>query len=149
MAEQSKMVERTMECWSSVFPPQLGGRLNVADPQTVEKHLRDGLQQFVQWVAGRVKQGDQSYLEPEQVWSQFCGQYTDGEKVLKYYKQAYERHQSVRFGSRVEFWAAFKDRLQALVFRMATGIGIAAIILATGWLAQHWNIPIPLLRIVP
>ena len=40
------------------------------------------------------------------------------------------------------------DRYRFLLFRLLTAIGFAIILLATGYLAKIWEIPLPLLRIV-
>ena len=39
------------------------------------------------------------------------------------------------------------NRLRYLLFRMLTGVGIAAIILIMGYCAKKWEIPLPLLRL--
>lgn len=41
-----------------------------------------------------------------------------------------------------------KERWRFLLFRIATGLGFAAIVLLTGFLAKTWGIPLPLLRMV-
>lgn len=41
------------------------------------------------------------------------------------------------------------DHLKFLGFRILTGIGIASVILATGYIAQCLEIPLPLLKIAP
>ena len=39
------------------------------------------------------------------------------------------------------------ERRRFLRYRIYTAVGIAAVLLITGYLAQRWNIPLPLLRI--
>jgi hypothetical protein len=48
-----------------------------------------------------------------------------------------------------ESWADFWDKVRFITFRLATAIGIAAIVLTTAWLAQRWNIRLPLHSLNP
>ena len=47
-----------------------------------------------------------------------------------------------------ETWADLFDRASSLAFRMLTALGIAAVVLLTGYLAQTWRIPLPMLRLL-
>ena len=43
-----------------------------------------------------------------------------------------------------EDWADSWEKFRLFIFRMATGIGLAALVLITYWLANRWGIPMPL-----
>lgn len=45
--------------------------------------------------------------------------------------------------------ADWETNLRYLLFRALTAVSIAATVLATGWLAHIWGIPLPLLRLIP
>jgi hypothetical protein len=63
--------------------------------------------------------------------------YSSAITLIEEYRDAYAQDKK----------ADLVDRLRYLVFRIATAIGIAAVILTTGYLAHRWNIPLTLLRV--
>ena len=46
-----------------------------------------------------------------------------------------------------EVWADFVERFRLLLFRVLTAVGIATVVLVTGYIANKLGIPLPLLRI--
>ncbi|MAC35648.1 MAG: hypothetical protein CME38_18900 [Haliea sp.] len=60
------------------------------------------------------------------------------------------RHETERVINRLkdfrkqEDWADSWEKLRLFIFRLAAAIGFAAVVLATYWLAQKWNIPMPM-----
>ena len=46
-------------------------------------------------------------------------------------------------------WATSWDHFKFLLYRVATAIGIAAVILGTAMVADRYEIPLPLLRLTP
>ena len=61
----------------------------------------------------------------------------------------YSEHSKIEALRKNEDWADTREYLKVFLFRMATAIGIAAVVLATGAIAQWLSIPIPLLRLAP
>ncbi len=61
-------------------------------------------------------------------------------EALKRYRMAYRKLHEVLDARYTEDWAASVDRVRVLLFRMATAIGFAAVLLGTSWLAQLWGI---------
>lgn len=64
------------------------------------------------------------------------------------YEKAFVMYQAIENERKQEAWADMKERIRYLVFRVLTAVGIAAVVLGTGYLAQCWGIPLPLLRVV-
>ncbi|MDO6763403.1 hypothetical protein [Agarivorans sp. 1_MG-2023] len=63
------------------------------------------------------------------------------------YGQLYNQNKQLLDLLKQEAKADRQAKFRFFVLRMATGIGIAAIVLATGYLAQKLGIPLPMLRI--
>lgn len=68
-------------------------------------------------------------------------------QTLKTYNALQQQLASMTDRRKQAVKADFLDRSRFLIFRMLTAIGIATVILATGYLAHKWGIPLPLLRI--
>lgn len=47
-----------------------------------------------------------------------------------------------------ENWANSQDHRKALIYRIASAIAFAGLLLAVGFLADQWGIPLPLLRLI-
>ncbi|WP_020409827.1 hypothetical protein [Hahella ganghwensis] len=84
---------------------------------------------------------------PEERYRTLMGQYTDlVDGLNKKYQKLYSKHSEYLKEERLVAKLDLRERLRYLVFRMLTGVGIAAIVLATGWIAKEFEIPLPLLR---
>lgn len=67
--------------------------------------------------------------------------------VKKDYGKLYYAYKRLIDTRRQDSWADYHERLRYLLFRILTAVGIAAVVLGTGYLAKCWNIPLPLLRV--
>lgn len=68
------------------------------------------------------------------------------EGVMQKYREFYERWQQLADMRRVEDWADLWEKVRFLIFRTATAIMIAAVVLLTAAAAQHFGIPLPAIR---
>jgi hypothetical protein len=69
--------------------------------------------------------------------------------TLTRYRNAHAVMGKVNNLRRQEDWADSVDRLKLLLYRVATTMCIAAVVLGTSYLAHRWGIPLPLLRLAP
>jgi hypothetical protein len=126
----------------------IGHRSSPYSDEEFVSELRTSLKQAAEWGLAKGVNGMRTF-DDKKFQDELLSQAHSTRGIQESYAAMRTRYELMCTERANEAWAAFTDRVQALCFRMATGIGIAAIILATGWLAQHWNIPIPLLRIIP
>lgn len=66
--------------------------------------------------------------------------------VEHFYKLTHENEAYLCDSRKQEDWATSWDHAKTFIFRMITTLMIAGVILLTGYLAQHWGIPLPMLR---
>jgi hypothetical protein len=80
--------------------------------------------QFNQWVVGGRGEGEAS---------------REYEKIYRLWREAAEINE-------LENRTDLAEKLRFLIFRAATGIAIAGIVLGTAYLAQRWGIQLPMVR---
>lgn len=64
-------------------------------------------------------------------------------------KSLYEAYEKLKDTRRQENWATSWDHLKALLFRTATALMIALVVLFTGYVSKIYEIPVPMLRMIP
>ena len=72
--------------------------------------------------------------------------YADIDQSSRWFRDRYLKLIEIRDQ---ESWADWKTNFRYLLFRALTALAIAGTVLLTGWLAKCWEIPLPLLRIIP
>ena len=69
------------------------------------------------------------------------------QEIINKYEQMLARYNKYQDARKLEQRADTRDKIKTLFFRILTTASIAAIILGTGWIADTYNIPLPLLRL--
>lgn len=84
-----------------------------------------------------------------QLKKRYAGFFMQGGQVTgikNWYSVAYDLQKELSDKRRQENWSNSWDHAKTILYRTLTTIMIAAVILATGFLAKLWEIPIPMLR---
>ena len=68
-------------------------------------------------------------------------------ELERHYSIVHAQRERLLHSFRIEDAADLREKIRFLLFRMALALGIAAVILLTGYLAKALEIPLPLLRL--
>lgn len=68
--------------------------------------------------------------------------------MVEYYRSLHNSYKDWMIDRDQENWANSQDHRKALIYRIASGIAFAALLLGVGFLADLWDIPLPLLRLI-
>ena len=139
-------IKKISEQWSkvvekSVFPT---GAMKAS---TFESNLSSRLKQTLDGVITETKKGTSVEDAVELIWENRFNSAYAGNDLQRNYSTLHECLKRLQDQRRQAVWASITDWGIQLVFRLLTAIGIAAVVLTTGYIAHKCNIPIPLLRL--
>lgn len=69
--------------------------------------------------------------------------------VMQEQNDLYRNYKTLRDQRSQEDWATSWDHLKVFLFRTATALMIAGVVLLTGYLSQRYGIPVPMVRMTP
>lgn len=164
MAESTgKLVDRVREKVRSIKGRLAQGR-SIPPPAEMRQRLHEQMSQGIHWVFARLEHDDffrrcnfdrsdieqrRNALFNEWMQAQSQSKLQPSSEYEEGYRRLYTQHHDLFNELKQERLHDWGEKARALLFRMLTGVGVAAIVLATGYLAQLWQIPIPLLRVIP
>jgi hypothetical protein len=125
----------------------------VPDPAEFNRRLRlqvdEHVKQLMQVVMKRAPEqwgGIESRLGPIRE-SFFADDRSELKKMLNHYNSVYRRWEELQDKRKQEDWATTWDYVKLFTWRTAQGVMIAVIVLATAYVADKLEIPLPLLRL--
>lgn len=71
------------------------------------------------------------------------------EQIIPMYRRVLSERRELADARKQEDWADFWEKMRFLAFRLALAIGIAAVVLAAGYVAREAGIPLPMLPRLP
>lgn len=117
---------------------------------TKPDNFNDKLDEFLSNISREVYNSAHNELTEEDVIRHVKDQFNRSRdlNIRSMYTHIYNAYMELINQRRQEAWADFKERVRYLVFRILTAIGIAAVIMATYYLAARWGIQLPMTRAV-
>lgn len=137
---KDKWIEQLKELMSNAPIPM--------DPPDITAIISEATGKIKQTVSHGLENNTAHHLLLRDLEKQLHGDNSDFKLVRTHYLAMHSKYMQLKNTRKQEAWADLQERIRYLFFRILTAIGIAAVILGTAYLANRWDIPLPLLRMV-
>ncbi|MEW8548575.1 MAG: hypothetical protein AB2693_34165 [Candidatus Thiodiazotropha sp.] len=118
--------------------------LTLTKPEDFTRHLETFLEKMIKETGEMAVQGKDEQQRIEHMKRQLGKSHLSN--AIRSYRETYSAYHALVDVRRQEAKADMVERIRYLLFRMLTAIGIAAVVLATYYLAGVWGIQMPMAR---